>query len=364
MSQAFIKSKGEISSMLKRIADMCLVFTLLISLITAAPVHAAATSLSAPAGITAGVEGTQFVIKWQNPADVIQLAQSAYNSYNGALLFIVDWRVNKGSWHYDRAIRGEQFFYDVYPTIQKGFFGQLCDGFGDIKVPQTVIDKVMVGVPYNTPIEEWLKKNNVEFRVRYLYNYYDTNLWQEVNVYSAYSNSVMLGTSNPTGSWESGPTFDEYGMPNPPSAIEAPMDLLSEYMTLNLRLKVPEDVKALQAMDLWPVITSIDWKMNNGEWYVASKGLTEEIRIEYILHMDDLIIDNDGYTNITLSRDSLKIPFGKSLSQWLNDNTYYFRVRFVLMSIEENEVKYVFSPYSNTVTLGRGAVSPKQPTQK
>jgi len=55
------------------------------------------------------------------------------------------------------------------------------------------------------------------------------------NQYSAFSNTILLGTSNPTGNPESGPAIGEFGVPGPPSSIEAPQDLVSEYMTLSGR---------------------------------------------------------------------------------------------------------------------------------
>ncbi len=171
----------------KRIVVICLVLTLLTTLVTTAPVYASKQSLSAPAGVTVSVEGTQLKVKWKNPTDVIKLAQSAYNNYNGEVLFIVDWRVNNGAWHFDQELPEDQdfftYYYDLY-NIEMSFSccGQLCDGSDDIEVPQTIIDKVLLGVPNKTPIKELLKKNNVELRGRYLYDYYDRELHQEKKV--------------------------------------------------------------------------------------------------------------------------------------------------------------------------------------
>lgn len=82
------------------------------------------------------------------------------------------------------------------------------------------------------------------------------------------------------------------------------------------------------------------------------------------MEMKDLVPDKYGYVSITLHRDELLIPPGMSLSSWIADKTCYFRVRYVLMSLEEKGLGYVFSPYSNTVAIGRGIVPPKQPVQK
>jgi len=347
--------------MLKRIAViyLALIFMTASASIVAPPANAASASLSAPAGISVSVAGTQFIIRWQNPADVSRLAISAYKNYNGALFYIVDWRVNRGPWHYDREVPGEQDFFSYYPEMQKHFHGQLCDSYGEIAVPRTIIDKVLVGVPYNMTIKEWLKKNSVEFRVRYLYNYYSDSSRQMENQYSAFSKPFFLGTYKPEKNQEPGPAIGKFGVPVPPSAISSPQELESEYMTLNLNLKVPEDIKTLTDMNLWPVITAIDWKMNDGEWYVATNALSGLPGVEYILNTQALVPDKNGYVTISLSRDALKIPFGTPLNRWLGDNTYYIRARFVLMCPDGNETRYIFSSYSNTVTLGRGTLPPK-----
>lgn len=350
--------------MFRRRVAISLVLLLLTAFILTGPAYAAAALLTAPAGAAVSAEGTQFKIKWQNPSDVCQTAKSAYDSYNGALYYIVDWRVNKGAWHYDREAPGEQDFLSYYPNIHFQFFGRLCDGLGDINVPQTIIDKVMVGVPYDIPVGEWLKKNSVEFRIRYVYEYWNEVLMRAENRYSAFSNIVSLGNSSPTGSLEPSPITGEFGMPVPPPAIEGPKELVSEYMTLNLSWKVPEIIKTLNDMEMWPVEAVLDWKLNNGEWHDGMKGLTDPNYVEFTWSAENLIPDKDGYASVTLSRRSLQVTPGMPLSSWLADKTYYFRVRYVFFNPQEKGAGYIVSPYSNTVNLGRGTVPPKPAVNK
>ncbi len=346
--------------MFRRRTVICLFLSLLMAFIITGPAHAAAAPLAAPIGVTVSAEGTQFIVKWQNPSDVSVLAKSAYDNYNGMLDYIVDWRVNNGPWHYDEEVPGDQSITSYYPNIPFGFFGQVCGSSGEIVSPQAKISKVFVGVSYNTPIVEWLKKNNIEFRVKYIYGYWSENLEGDVNQYSGFSNIAFLGTLSPTGSSKPGPIIGEYGVLAPPSFVEAPQSLESEYMTLNLRWREPETIRTLVDLELLSPTAVIDWKLNNGEWH---DGLREEKGIHqgdfqrFAWHM---FPDKNGYVSTTLYRGALKIPPGMPLSSWLADKTYYFRVRYVLMIPEENALKEVISPYSNTVTLGRGTVPPKQ----
>ncbi|HYE83176.1 MAG TPA: hypothetical protein VEG39_13555 [Clostridia bacterium] len=109
--------------MFRRKAAICLFLSLLMAFILAGPAHAAAALLAAPMGAAVSAEGTQFIIKWQNPSDVSELAKSAYDNYKGILFYVVDWRVNNGAWHYDREIPGEQDFFNYYPNIHWQFLG-------------------------------------------------------------------------------------------------------------------------------------------------------------------------------------------------------------------------------------------------
>lgn len=342
--------------MLKRIAAIYLTFSLLMvfTLTWVNHAEAAGASLTAPQGVTASTQGTNLLVNWQNPAGMSELAESSYENWEGTLFYIVDWRVNGGAWHYDREIPWGKGIYDIYPNISMQFFGAVYDAGNSKKIiSQTAIDKVLIGIPYDTPVEEWLKRNNVEFRIRYIYNYWDVNSEEEGYQHSEFSTPVKLGTANPTGSPGTGPGIGEYGIPQAPSSIEAPQELVSEYMTLNLRWRVPESIKTLIDMEIFMIYAVIDWKVNNGEWHDGLKGLEEISYMQLIRRPEDLTPDKYGYVRMTMDRGALEIPYGISLSTWLADKTYCFRVRYVLQVPEGDGIKNVISPYSNTVTLGK-----------
>lgn len=347
----------------KRIAAICLVFTLLMTFIPAGPAYTAAAPLSTPKEVSISTEGTCFIIKWQNPSDISELAKSVYKNYNGMVDYIIDWRVNNGAWHYDREIPGDQEIFTFYPNISWQFWGRLCDYYGEIAEPKVKISKVFVGVSYNTTIEEWLRKNNVEFRIRYIYSYWSESSEQMENQQSVFSDIALLGAANPTGGMEPGPRIGEYSMPDPPSSIEAVQSLESEYMTLNLRWREPEIIRTLVELERFSPYVVIDWKLNNSEW---NDGLRGPEDINYTMFMEDAgntFPDKYGYVSVEISRRALNIPYGMKLSTWLADKTCYFRIRYVLRIPEDNGYREIISPYSNTVNLGRGVTAPQKSKQ-
>lgn len=327
-----------------------------------APAQAADITLTAPEGVNVNIDGTNFIVKWQNPEGLGEFAKSAYENWEGALFFIVDWRVNGGAWHYDREIPSGKGIYDIYPNISMQFYGAVYDaGYSKEIISQTAIDKVLIGIPYDTAVEEWLNDNNVEFRVRYIYNYWDASNQEDGYRHSSFSAPFMLGTANPTGNTGGSPVTGEFGMPEAPSSIEAPEGLVSEYMTLGLRWRIPESVKTL--IDMQNVIYSvIDWKLNDGEWHDGMKGF-EEVSISSLIdNAEYLCPDKYGYVMTSIDRQALGIPYDIPLTRWLSDKTYYFRVRYFLQVPDESEVRKVISPYSNIVTLGLGTTAPTAPS--
>lgn len=93
------------------------------------------------------------------------------------LLYIIDWRVDGGVWHYDEGIPSGQDILSCYENIPLQFYGAIYNGGnnGD-NASQSMINKVLINVPNSTDVSEWLKSNNVEFRVRYIYSYLNCNV--------------------------------------------------------------------------------------------------------------------------------------------------------------------------------------------
>lgn len=346
--------------MFKRTTVLTTLFALLLTsfvLADVTPTGAAGTSLPAPQSVSVTTDSSNFIIKWQNPAGVETLARSSYDNYEGIVNYIIDWRVNNGAWHYDREIPADREILDCYPDISMQFAGMVYDaGLSGQMISRTTIDKVQVGVPYAQTIPDWLKGNCVEFRVRYIYGYWDDNEECIINQHSSFSNVVALGSVNSAGNSAEKPQIGDYGLPQAPSSLEAPQNLVSVPMTLNLGWKVPESIKTLKDMELYPTYAFVDWKLNNGQWHDGFKAFTDSGDVSFSRPIEDLTLDKDDCVRIYLDRGPLGIPDGIALATWLQDKTYSFRVRYVTMLPAENgEIKYVVSSYSNTASLGAGS---------
>ena len=349
--------------MQKRIIAICIILLMLSSSV-AAGVYAVGTTgtvLPTPQGLTVSRNGTDFIVDWENPESIVQQAISSYKNYVGEIYYIIDWRVNSGAWHYDKEIPSGQDILGFYENIPLQFCGAVYDGGSGNTMSNSVINKVLINIPYSKDVSEWLKSNNVEFRVRYIYSYWDDNEQAFVNQHSSFCDSVLVGTSSPTGNVTDTPLTGDYGIPQAPSAIEAPSGLVSEYMTLNLRWQVPESVKTLIDQKLYVVKSVIDWKLNDGQWNDGLKVYKDKGDASLISFGDALSRDNDGYVHDSVDRGTIGIPYDIPLSVWLANKTYRFRVRYILQIPGENGVIEVVSPFSNTVALGLGTTAPAAP---
>ncbi len=342
---------------IKSFAALCLILSLLFALTPTVPAQAAKSSLAAPEKVTVKVDGTRFNVSWQNPASVIAFAQSVYDNYEGWVMFLVDWRVNGGAWHYEHAVTEGVDIFD-YHEGQHNFMGQLIYTNG-VYISQTTLDKLFVSIPYHVSINDWLKENKLEIRINYVYQYWNQEQYSYVNEFSAYSDIVSLGVQNP-GSGNSAPLTDGNSLPNPPSSLGSVQDLsvVIEDEELTLRWKQPEDIKTLSDMEFFNVYAIIDFKINDGDWHDGYRGFSE---YPYIgLTRSTLYLDENGYANEYISRNTLGVPFGRKYSAWLSENTVYFRIRFVLRymdAADDYKAKEMISSYSNTVAIGRNAKS-------
>lgn len=343
----------------KSTVALCLALLLFLTFIlTGVPVQAdRSISLSAPQNVTVDYEDTQFVIEWQNPKSIEEFAKSNYDNYNGPVSTIIDWRINGGEWHLDKEVPQNDNIFSFYVNYHPQFYANTVyvDEYNSYFATKAEINKLLIGLPYSESISQWLKTNNVEFRIRYFCDYWDDTEIAQVNLHSPFSNTALLGTANPTGSGAETST-DELGVPEPPSTAEAPQSLAVTYMTLNLRWKVPESILAAEDMGTAFATAFIDWKINDGEWHDTIEEDRMNIDTTYfkhiILHESD--IDKDGYVSLTIPRHALGIE--ESLLSWLSRNTCYFRMRYVLTSEED-----LISPYSNTAVTGKGTVAPAVP---
>ncbi len=346
--------------MLKKIATLCLIFSLLFTLSPAEPAYAAISSMAAPENVTVKVEGTRFIVNWQNPASVTEFAKSCYDNYDGNVYFLVDWRVNGGSWHYDSQIPDGVDVYYYFPNLNDQFINMLIRS-NDIELSQTAIDKPRLGIPYHISINEWLKENKIEFRVHYVYSYWGQG--SEVSELSEFSTPATLGVQNPSRSGNPDPLVDENGLLYPPSSLGMAQDLtvIERDENIFLRWKQPEDVKTLSDTG-WMVRAVIDYKINDGDWHDGYRGFWEVQYVNLLRSCSSLFPNEDGYVEEEIYRHILGVTPGRRLSVWLSDKTIYFRVRFVLNYFDNNnKYREITSPYSKTVAIGRDAKNYQSP---
>ena len=171
---------------------------------------------------------------------------------------------------------------------------------------------------------------------------------------------VMLGADDPNGQPEEYQAFGESPF-SKVSAVDAPSGLVADYMDLHLRWKVPDSLINMNDMVQCMVDAIVDWKLNNGSWNDGMKAFTDKGDVSLIKRVTDMSLDKYGYASMPLDRNALGIPYNISLKKWLSNKTYYFRVRYVLHKPEENGVRDIASPFSNTVKLGMGTKAPAPP---
>ncbi|MDR7869319.1 MAG: S-layer homology domain-containing protein [Tissierellaceae bacterium] len=101
-----------------------------------------------------------------------------------------------------------------------------------------------------------------------------------------------------------------------------------------------------------------DWKKNDGDWNVCptpnDPRFNDDIHGYFYMYMPNIQIDEKGNSEnffVVWHFDPTK---GPSDSLDLDNNTYYFRIRYALES-DSNEFATVYSPYSDVFAIGKDA---------
>ncbi len=102
-----------------------------------------------------------------------------------------------------------------------------------------------------------------------------------------------------------------------------------------------------------------DWKKNDGPWNICPSpedpSFNNDINGYFYMNMPNIQIDNNGSSEtffVTWHFD----PNDSSHDFDLKNNTYYFRMRYVLEPYN-NEFETVYSPYSKEFAIGKNASS-------
>lgn len=311
-----------------------------------------------PQNVNISYDVTKFIIEWKNPKSIEDFSKYCYDNYYGSVRYIIDWRVNGGPWHMDKEVPQGGNSFDYYGNYNLSFYDNIyyLDNGTDSYTTKVEINKLFFGLPYDGTVSEWLKTNNVEFRVRYFHDYWDDVSYSQKYVYSPFSNSVLVGTANPTGSGAQTP-LDKFGTPQSPTVAKAPEKFSAVYMTLDLRWKVPESIQAASDAGTAVAITYIDWKVNNGPWHNPMEE-TGDINSYYFQHMllNRSDMDSDGYVTLSIPKSALGI--NEPLLTWLSSNTCYFKARYVLKTLDG---ELLISPYTDTIMVGKGTTAPSAP---
>lgn len=101
-----------------------------------------------------------------------------------------------------------------------------------------------------------------------------------------------------------------------------------------------------------------DWKKNDGNWNVCptpnSSNFNDEIHGYFYMNMPNIHIDEKGNSETFFVLWHVD-PTKTTLDSFdLKNDTYYFRMRYVLESYE-NEFKPIYSPYSQVFAIGKNA---------
>lgn len=106
----------------------------------------------------------------------------------------------------------------------------------------------------------------------------------------------------------------------------------------------------------------IDWKMNDGNWNVClspdNPNFNDEVHGYFYGNMPNVQIDKKGNSNSFFVSWHLDPTKGPSDDFDLKNNTYYFRMRYV-MEPYDGDFETIYSPYSDVFAIGKVANATK-----
>lgn len=106
----------------------------------------------------------------------------------------------------------------------------------------------------------------------------------------------------------------------------------------------------------------IDWKMNDGNWNVClppdDPSFNDEVHGYFYANMPSVQIDEKGNSNSFFVAWHLDPTKGPSDGFDLKNNTYYFRMRYV-MEPYDGDFETIYSPYSDVFAIGKDANATK-----
>lgn len=161
-------------------------------------------------------------------------------------------------------------------------------------------------------------------------------------------------------------TFIAYAESGVPKSIEAPQDpslRLEHESTIDFRwtnlasvLKILDDLSNFEYSG--QLYYLIDWKLNDGAWNVALErddpNFDYDLDDQFTSDMGSSMLDDDGVSETFFVTWHLDPSLDTPTAYDLENNTYYFRIRYYLESYDE-EYEPVYSSYSKVAAIGKDA---------
>ena len=161
-------------------------------------------------------------------------------------------------------------------------------------------------------------------------------------------------------------TFIAYAESGVPKSIEAPQDpslRLEHESTIDFRwtnpasvLKILDDLS--NAEYYGQLYYLIDWKLNDGAWNIALErgdpNFDYDLNGQFTSDMGGSMLDDDGVSETFFVTWHLDPSLDAATAYDLQNNTYYFRIRYYLESYDE-EYEPVYSSYSKVAAIGKDA---------
>lgn len=123
-------------------------------------------------------------------------------------------------------------------------------------------------------------------------------------------------------------------------------------------IQASNDVNASNYEQYADLYYIFDWKLNDGNWNVCPSpndpSFNDDIHGYFYMYMPSIQIDEKGNSENFFVIWHLDSSKGPSDNFDLENNTYYFRMRYALES-DSNEFTTVYSPYSDVFAIGKNA---------
>ena len=276
-------------------------------------------ALEAPQSPSLRYEDGAIMFRYIIPQSIVDAIKNY--TWDGDVLLCVDYKVNDGPWHFDDPVVTADT-YDIDNDLERPFVWGVAGVFWD---ENNVQEENFVLWDFGLSTEIDLSKDKYTFRARFALYDYGKGLDQEY-ITSPWSDEVSIGGSAAAETLKS---------------LEAPADFKVEvkYRPENglpyfyLTWTNPQSV--IEANKKFPIRIKTDMKVGDGKWISETVGQDWWGSDPFTTHLEFDPVIKHYVDHIDIEAD-----------------TYYLRI---IYAYEEESRPKVYSPYSNTVTIGAEA---------